>query len=173
MNWDFIWKQLKRHRTISYLHFCYFNTLKRAFLKLILQNFLQGALPPCTPRLSHKFARCSPISQRFDPPFSKSWIRPCSCQKLIETKIPWPGGGRKSHIWTPSSQWYWNIYAPPLALLPVNGSFQLQGQGRIRGGPGGTAPPGRLEMKGKKRTILLHCKQKTWYLNTTKKFTTF
>ena len=53
MNWDFIWKQIKEHRTIYYSHFCYFKTLKRSFLNF--STFSSGG---------YKIAR----SQRFAPP---------------------------------------------------------------------------------------------------------
>ena len=81
-----------------YLHFCYFNTLKLSFLKLIRQNFLQA------PRLAHKFARCSPFSQTFDPPpFSqtfdppvqKAGSAPASSPAPNPEIIPTPGRGMK------------------------------------------------------------------------------
>ena len=60
------------------MHFCYFKTSKRSFLRVICQHFLLGGSAPFHPHhLAHKFARRSPFFQRFDPPFSRSWIHPC------------------------------------------------------------------------------------------------
>ena len=63
------------------MHFCYFNTLKRSFLKLILQNFLQGGSAPLHPR-----AQKGVIDQA--PPSSP----PCN------RAVPW-----SKHLFSPSN----------------------------------------------------------------------
>ena len=70
--------------------FLLFYDFKTLILKVNLSTFSPGGSAPCTPRIAHKFARCSPFSQNF---FQFFWIRPCvhsyTClSNVFEEKIP-------------------------------------------------------------------------------------